>query len=429
MRENLLDTSVPISKNGQSQCASESSVKRPRVENSGGADALPTASESHAALGLTALTGVLFAGVAMSSGDGEDSECIDEQKTHDKSPAPSSGSEDPAPPTCSAECHICKQDALHGCSSCHCTCHFDCASPLCIYDPCEFCMSYGGTPTHLDSIACRQTQIAQGCHKCHRINCYSSFELCSQERAYALDAMPSGLLNMGNSCFLNATVQALFSPTIFKNILMQSWDEMDTVTKQMVGSYSPFTLQQSPSILQRLAVTFSAMYRCSSAEPVTPYLFLNDTDFYSGVQADACETLTRILDKDSYKRMAHQHSVTMEQYMVCCNCRNQRYSGKEPMKLLPLPLRTLEGYLCTTVQEALDAYMPPVEVELTQPCERCSQDEFMQHRFTKHHRFVRAPPVLIVSLNRWEGLGAHGRPVTLLHAVKATENVDFAGAS
>ena len=53
----------------------------------------------------------------------------------------------------------------------------------------------------------------------------------------------------------------------------------------------------------------------------------------------------------------------------------------------------------------------------------------MQHRFTKHHRSVRAPPVLIVSLNRSEGLGAHGQPVTLLHAVEATENVDFAGAS
>ena len=42
---------------------------------------------------------------------------------------------------CEACCHECPLDALGGCPSCHRTCHDDCKSDLCAFEPCGFCLS------------------------------------------------------------------------------------------------------------------------------------------------------------------------------------------------------------------------------------------------------------------------------------------------
>ena len=57
------------------------------------------------------------------------------------------------------------------------------------------------------------------------------------------------------------------------------------------------------------------------------------------------------------------------------------------------------------------------------PCEACLRRGLEQNSFHKRHRFVKLPPVLIVSLNRWEGVDDEGNPMALLHPVGATEKI------
>ena len=90
------------------------------------------------------------------------------------------------------------------------------------------------------------------------------------------------------------------------------------------------------------------------------------------------------------------------------------------MKCLTLPLQNSLGEHLHTVQEAIDAYMRPLEVELEQACEMCQAYINGKHYFRKTNDFVRMPKVLCICLNRW---AAYGDGNTLLHPVEASRNL------
>ena len=72
----------------------------------------------------------------------------------------------------------------------------------------------------------------------------------------------------------------------------------------------------------------------------------------------------------------------------------------------------------TTVQEAVGAYMPSVQVTLpAEPCARCRCSSF-----SKMHEVDRFPRVLQIALNRW---ATHTRGGALLHPVAANPNITF----
>ena len=104
--------------------------------------------------------------------------------------------------------------------------------------------------------------------------------------------------------------------------------------------------------------------------------------------------------------------------MQCCACQEARPSEGEEFQSLLVPLRTSLRRAITTVQEAVDRYMPPEEFDnVEQACAHCGGK-----RFLKQHTVSIAPDVLMICLNRW----AHPTEPQL-HAVHADQVLEFAG--
>ena len=111
----------------------------------------------------------------------------------------------------------------------------------------------------------------------------------------------------------------------------------------------------------------------------------------------------------------------MDQSLTCNNpaCHHSREIAGENFASLSLPLHTAEGQSFSTVQEAVDDYMPDEEVELDEAC-RCGANV----GYTKKHTFVAFPRVLVVYLNRWAG---HQASDAVLHSIVANRTLLFRG--
>jgi len=83
------------------------------------------------------------------------------------------------PHTCSPGEHHCgPPDVDLGCSSCSLTCHPDCCSILCAFEPCPYCTSRW-LVTHENSMLCIEAQMHNtGCHACGRLECWTRAEGC-----------------------------------------------------------------------------------------------------------------------------------------------------------------------------------------------------------------------------------------------------------
>ena len=74
---------------------------------------------------------------------------------------------------CAYKRHICGPcDVQRGCSSCTRSCHSDCTSELCDFDPCTYCVALSFV-THVNSALCQDVQRRnKGCHACGSLGCW-----------------------------------------------------------------------------------------------------------------------------------------------------------------------------------------------------------------------------------------------------------------
>ena len=234
------------------------------------------------------------------------------------------------------------------------------------------------------------------------------------------------------SCWINAGLQALFGVRSFRVLFADMWQELPLVDRRALYTKASRPRQRHGPVRERipaseyerrLAVTFQTASEAPHTDPVRPYL-LTDA-FYNGRQDDASEFLARVLHCDTSRQLGALLGGRMEQYLECTSpaCGATRESEAEAFGALLLPLQAADGGLLTTVQAALDAYMPREVVELpAYPCSRCSCAGF-----SKFHCVTAHPRVLQLCLNRWvvqsDGIRA------LLHAVSVDERVVFHGRS
>ena len=241
---------------------------------------------------------------------------------------------------------------------------------------------------------------------------------------------PRAFNNIGESCWINAAIQALLSPMAFKAALAKLWAQTPVNTRAgltQAASNGADTLENFSHQL-RLAATMCVTHRHPRTAPLTPHLFTKA--FYQFRQDDAGECITRVLHPKQAPVLQDLVSGDMEQQLTCtfAGCQATRPSrGEKDFASLQLPLCTPCGtQTFRSVQAALDAYMPSEIVSLSEDrCQICIAAErpaAATDNFLKSHAVVRFPKVLVVSLNRWVG---HSLQDALLHQVEATQYIHF----
>ncbi|KAG0001717.1 Ubiquitin carboxyl-terminal hydrolase 35, partial [Entomortierella chlamydospora] len=141
-----------------------------------------------------------------------------------------------------------------------------------------------------------------------------------------------GLVNLGNSCFMNSALRALFCSTDFKQAILNDTSKVDS----------------SKIMTTRLRETFSGLAtpRLSIIKPSTLYKALPDW-LNDGHQQDAAEftkiLFSRLEDEDpiSKKALASFHGVVVNQ--IKCNACGTVSSNKEDFYDLTIPLPRSES--------------------------------------------------------------------------------------
>ncbi len=228
----------------------------------------------------------------------------------------------------------------------------------------------------------------------------------------------------GGSCWINSGVQALFAPTAFKESLATLWSEMPSAVREQLYGLATGNVREVASPLiphqARLAASFCLAHTAPRTEPFHLYLFADA--FYVGAQDDAAELLARVLHPDQSPALTAALRGRMDQFLECLSatCRHKRPTEGEDFHSLQLPLRSGEGMVMQSVQEAVDSHMPAETVDLREPCPRCNTG----NRFRKTHEVTSFPRVLVIYLNRWTG---HRLEDAILQPIYANALIRFKG--
>ena len=251
---------------------------------------------------------------------------------------------------------------------------------------------------------------------------------------------PRPFFNLGNSCFVNASLTSIFGVNAFREVLLQAFadaDESALTSLWPVATSVSGMHQEPPGIVPavieqlRLAVTYVACMRAPTASDdlsrgrsVIPYLLTNR--HYHNVQQDAHEFLQALLLHAQAPDMHGLLAGVDAPKLICRDCGCWRLAEPEGFSCICLPLISQEGTLLASVQAAIDAYFVPAEVGVGFHwcCDMdggCSSERLP----LKQQHVSIAPRVLCLQLVRWHAEGIGG---ALLHDVMCEPEVRCEGA-
>jgi len=251
------------------------------------------------------------------------------------------------------------------------------------------------------------------------------------ELGYRNPAGPgAGMFNMGNTCYLNSTLQALFHTPAFVNYLRNGGHENSC-------SSSGF----SSCTICIMATTLRGTTNANVMKPIKIYekLKLICKHLTHGRQEDAHEFLRYLVESlqksylisrkipksiDNYTKETTPFNQIFGGYMrqdvVCMRCKHVSTTFQHFMDLL-LDIRQADN-----IEAALGGYFRRESLgqgENMYKCEKCKQ----KVPATKQYRIERPPLVLCIQLKRFNLLGGkNGRPVTLAKRLNISSHVRWA---
>jgi uncharacterized UBP type Zn finger protein len=241
----------------------------------------------------------------------------------------------------------------------------------------------------------------------------------------------------GGSCWINATLQALWGPVAVKDALKDIGERMSVEERHSMESvlFQRRSLNNDlwipgsrlSEVVQRvdppqreelfLAATFRVACSPPLTDPLSPCTMT--AHFYHGSQEDAAEFLTRfLLDSDASPTLARLVAYEMHVALDCMNC-NHRHAWKvERFQDLSLPIVGAQpgGARFETVQAAFDDYMLGDTVSIgpgrmwDDPCAGCCRTD---QTYRKELQIKTLPRVLLVQLKRWEYVAGPGGDLEL----------------
>lgn len=221
---------------------------------------------------------------------------------------------------------------------------------------------------------------------------------------YDVDERYKGIRNVGNTCYMASTMQALFRCEYFKNSILEVMNQ--SMKNAKVGSSDGWPAK-SMSILAGTQKLFSALADKNDKEAFDPTLFkesLPQQFANSKREQDAYEFLVSYLDSmenylktyDTEKELISRN-FNGEQVSLYI-CRECKSSYKQKETIFNLYLSFKENSKRDDQIHMIKRIFEPEEFENQIDCEKCKAKSKLM---TKEVELTKLPPNLIITLNRF----------------------------
>ena len=221
---------------------------------------------------------------------------------------------------------------------------------------------------------------------------------------------PRAFRNLGSSCYMNATLHALFGSASVRRVLRGLWDGTPDSLRMalrdiVVGADGSEAMRPRETDFSRcsddvrLAVIFHTCLEPPRAQPLIPCL-LTDR-YYRGEQEDAQEFLQTAFLQNEAGDVARLFRGDQQYWMQCRACGHQTVQGPTtPFTVLQLPVTSTDGFQhFDCVQQAMDYHLSPEVMDAAYrfECEDCGSavPPARVMRVEQH------PQVLALHLRRW----------------------------
>ncbi|VDD90850.1 unnamed protein product, partial [Enterobius vermicularis] len=229
--------------------------------------------------------------------------------------------------------------------------------------------------------------------------------------------VPCGLVNLGNSCYLNSFIQIYFSDPFFRR-LIYSWHPVDNF---VVPIGEKVNIEELMLCLQRLFVTLQVTpYEDANAEHLAKLLQLDSE------QHDALEFQILLFNKiekllssreewRDVKDAIVNRSKGIITQRISCSC------GRESVCDVPFHPFILGIEKVNSLSKALEAYFSPEHLP-DYVCPTCHTPDLTVRKFT----IKQPPPVVTIQVNRFT-LDAAGRKKKVRSALQYLREVEIGG--